>query len=224
MFPTCHYTDRLPLAYRDQITRGQHNQYQGCWCPGSNNLYIFPSHCLDRRRSIPSSYKTRTTYLILRSEYHECWCPGDARSNMFNPIFKEYVHGQTHPGRCVVAEPEPPSFREAISYTYTHISIHRRTHPPNMYIYIIYTTANIPCSRSTPMCTHLLSFGGLTVFQISDLIDLLYTWHCAMFFHLSIYWQINPERAGTELFRANIINIMVADAMRCKSPGHPHPR
>ena len=34
----------------------------------------------------------------------------DSEDNMLGPIFKEDVQGQKHPGRCLVAEAELPSF------------------------------------------------------------------------------------------------------------------
>ena len=34
---------------------------------------------------------------------------------MFNPIFKENVQGQKHPGSCAFAEPELLSYRTATS-------------------------------------------------------------------------------------------------------------
>ena len=36
----------------------------------------------------------------------------ESEGNMFNPIFEDNVLGQKHPGRCVSAEPELPSFRK----------------------------------------------------------------------------------------------------------------
>ena len=42
-------------------------------------------------------------------EYPSRECKHDtkeSKGNMFNPIFKENVQGQKHPGSCVFAEPE----------------------------------------------------------------------------------------------------------------------
>ena len=33
---------------------------------------------------------------------------------VFNPIFKENVHGRNHPGRCAFAEPDLLAFRNAL--------------------------------------------------------------------------------------------------------------
>ena len=33
-------------------------------------------------------------------------CIKESKGNMFNPIFKENVQGQKHPGSCAFAEPE----------------------------------------------------------------------------------------------------------------------
>ena len=53
--------------------------------------------------------------LELPVEYPRRECEHDIKEsegNMFNPIFKENVQGQTNPGSCAFAEPELLNFRK----------------------------------------------------------------------------------------------------------------
>ena len=60
-------------------------------------------HGTKRRKDNPS----QSMELPCRISYRECKHDIKAsKGNMFNPIFKENVQGQKHPGSCAFAEPE----------------------------------------------------------------------------------------------------------------------
>ena len=49
------------------------------------------------------------TYYHFKLDFQKVECKHDikeSQGNMFNPIFKENVQGQKHPGSCAFAEPE----------------------------------------------------------------------------------------------------------------------
>ena len=54
------------------------------------------------------SFSFKETHLKMSSGKWRPFCLG---LNVLNPIFKEKVQGQKHPGRCVVAEPKLPRYR-----------------------------------------------------------------------------------------------------------------
>ena len=51
----------------------------------------------------------------------------DSEGNMFNPIFKENVRGQNHPGRCAFAEPELLSYRKPKRVVQNEKKVHLMT-------------------------------------------------------------------------------------------------